>query len=156
MRRRSMLYGLLSVTVLSALVILGFRFDWWKAFTNPDKGVWPWVEVMSWVVGMTTGTLSLLISVRGAGAPAPASPASATAPPRDPTLLDRENEYDGLHDPLNRERPPGVVRVVGPAGFGKTEVVDSVLRDLETAGLSLTVYRHVLTPGLRFDVVLYR
>ncbi|MCA2216268.1 tetratricopeptide repeat protein [Jidongwangia harbinensis] len=138
--------------MLSAFAILGFRFDWWKAFTDPGEGVWPWVEVMSWIVGMTTGTLSLILSFRGAGVPAPAPPATATAPTRDPTLLDREKEYDGLYDLFKRDLPPGVVRVVGLAGFGKTKVVDSVLGDLEKAGVSLTVYRHVLTPGLRFDV----
>src|ERR1700754_304465 len=152
MGRRPMLYGLLSLTVLSAFVILGFRFDWWKSFTNPEEGVWPWVEGMSWIFGMTTGSLSLVIAFRGASVPAPALPATATAPTRDPTLLDRKREYEGLHDPLKRERPPGVLQVVGPAGFGKTKVVDSVLRDLKNVGVLPTVYEHVLTPGLRFDV----
>ncbi len=141
MKPRSILYGLLSVTVLSALVILGFHFGWWRSFTNPEKGIWPWAEAMSWIVGMTTGTLSLIVALRGGSPLAPAS--AALEPPRDPTLLDRENEYDGLHDALRQDRPPGVMRVVGPAGFGKTKVVDSVLGDLDEAGSSLTVYRHV-------------
>ncbi|MDP9792927.1 tetratricopeptide (TPR) repeat protein [Catenuloplanes nepalensis] len=136
--------------MLSALVILGFHFGWWRSFTNPEKGIWPWAEAMSWIVGMTTGTLSLIVALRGGSPLAPAS--AALEPPRDPTLLDRENEYDGLHDALRQDRPPGVMRVVGPAGFGKTKVVDSVLGDLDEAGSSLTVYRHVLTPGIRFDV----
>jgi len=153
MRWRWVLYGLVSVTFLSALVGLGFRLEWWKAFGDPQKSGWSWVEAVSWIVSMTTGILSV-IGVRAEQAPAaPAVPATVVpARTRDESLLDRNTEYDNLHGLLSQDRPPGVVLVCGPAGFGKTKFVDTVLNDLQAEGLSLTVYRHTVTSRLRFDV----
>jgi tetratricopeptide (TPR) repeat protein len=151
MRRRWVLYGLVSITLLSVLTGLGFRFDWWGEFTNPDQGVWPWIEAASWVIGMTTGTLSAL-GARSGRPPTPAPVPAVTAPARDPSLLDRNLEYECLYESLRRDQPPGVVIVFGHAGVGKSKLVNAVLADLHKQGQRFTKYEHSASPGHRFDV----
>ncbi|MEV1073845.1 tetratricopeptide repeat protein [Micromonospora parva] len=161
MRRRWVLYGLVSATLLSALIGLGFRLEWWKVLADPEAGAWPWVEATSWIISIVTGTCSVL-GVRAGqadtapavadGTPFPPQPYVAAAPRRDGSLLNRNTEYEHLRGLLSEDQPPGVVLVTGPAGSGKTKFVDTVLKDMQTQGVDLTVHQHSVTPSLRFDV----
>ena len=160
MRRRRALRGILAVTVLSALVGLGFRLEWWSIFADPDKGVWPWVEATSWVVAMITGVMSVIGTRSRPAAELPATAVVAPAgekavldsPTYDSSLRDRVRESELLRSLLDQSRPSGVIQVSGDAGFGKTKFVDVMIEALEVQESSLTVRWHTVGVGSRFDV----
>jgi tetratricopeptide (TPR) repeat protein/nucleoside-triphosphatase THEP1 len=151
------LYAVFTVAVLALVVALGTRFGWWRAFGDPEKGAWPWIEATGWIVGAVSGTLgavfggaSLVITLRSVRKEADrAAPAPQLR--RDPSLLDRDSEYERLRDRLT-EGPWGVVAVTGPPGIGKTRLVDAVLDEVRAADRTVRVYKHEAVPYGRLDV----
>lgn len=144
------------VAALALAVALGTRFGWWRAFGNPERGAWPWIEATGWIVGAVSGTLgtvfgaaSLVIALRSMRNEADRA---VPAPRRDPSLLDRDSEYERLRGRL-AEGPWGVVAVTGPPGIGKTRLVDAVLDEVGDADRTVRVYKHEAVPYGRLDML---
>ncbi|XVV16877.1 tetratricopeptide repeat protein [Actinoplanes sp. CA-131856] len=138
------------MTLLSALVAVGLSLGIGRDLPEADGAVWSYVEALSWIMGILGGATSV-ISLRTdrTGTRETAGPLVRQ---RDPSLVDREPQYDALYGLLSREQPPGVVQVTGSAGVGKSKLVGSVLTDLGTHGTARTCFPHTITPGSRFDV----
>ncbi|WP_158632142.1 tetratricopeptide repeat protein [Micromonospora sp. Llam0] len=160
------MFGLAALTLT---VALGTRFGWWRAFGDPQKGAWPWIEAASWIVasasglaGIGVGVASLVVALRSTrnqadrptAAPQPRADRTAAVPQprRDPLLLDRDSEYERLRERLT-EGPWGVVAVTGPPGIGKTRLVDAVLDDVMHADRTVQVYKHEAEPYGRLDAL---
>ncbi len=84
----------------------------------------------------------------------PVAPPRAHAQRRDPRFVDREEQRVRLRAALQDDVSP-VILVTGPAGVGKTQLVEEVLAELgwdtvETTGRR--VCRHDAAPGTRLDM----
>ncbi|WP_328618151.1 tetratricopeptide repeat protein [Amycolatopsis sp. NBC_00355] len=141
----------LPLAILVVLVAAGIRFSWFASFADPANGGWPWVEALSWIVGIGAGITSVVVLL------VPRRGEIPQAPPPKPRhyseLLNRKHQFDALRKRLSTG-PPGVVTVTGEAGIGKSMLVKTVLKTLREETSRPRVCCHTVVPHVRFDIQL--